>query len=133
MSAERVEMVRAVLEGPAPDFRSALAGLREDVEWVIAKEHPNARTLRGQDEVVAYLEEWAGILEDLEFDAAEYRDAGDRVVAIGTSRGRGAGGGVPVAVPLCLVYTFSADEIVRVEEFLDPSDALAAAGLEARG
>jgi ketosteroid isomerase-like protein len=129
MSAERVELVQAMLEGRAPDFRSALAGLPDNVEWVIAKEHPNARTLHGRDEVVAYLEEWAGILDDLAFDVGEYRDAGDRVVVTGISRGRGTGGGVPVEVPLWLVYTFAGDEIVRVEEFLDADGALAAAGL----
>jgi ketosteroid isomerase-like protein len=132
MSGANVEAVRAMLERGADEFETALAELGDNVEWVIAKEHPNARTLRGREQIVGYLEEWAGMLDDLRFDVDEYRDGGDHVVAIGNARGTGKGGGVPVDVPLTLVYTFDASEVVRVEEFLDADQALAAAGMPAR-
>jgi ketosteroid isomerase-like protein len=125
MSKANVATVRAMLERGA----DALAELGDEVEWVIAKEHPNARTLHGREQILGYFEEWAGMLDDLRFDVAEYRDGGDHVVAIGISRGTGKGGGVPVEVPLSFLYTFEDGELVRIEEFLDPGEALVAAGL----
>jgi ketosteroid isomerase-like protein len=127
LSQANVDAVRGQLERDGPDFASALADLSDSVVWIVAKEHPNARTLRGRAEVVAYLEEWAVMFDDFRFEVDEYRDAGNRVIAFGTSRGTGKGGGVPVEVPLALVYTFEGGQVVRVEEFLDRDQALTAA------
>ena len=127
MSQENVEIVRASLE--AGDRQAALADTRADLVWVVAKEHPNSRTLHGHEEIVGYFDEWDEMLEDIRFEVTDYRQAGERVVATGTVRGRGKGGGTPVEVPLALVYVFEDDGIVRVEEYLDPDEALEAAGL----
>jgi ketosteroid isomerase-like protein len=127
MSQENVEVVRRSLE--AGDRQAALADTRPDVEWVVAKEHPNSRTLHGHEEIIGYLHEWDEMLEDIRFDVADYRKAGDRVVALGKVQGKGNGGGTPVEVPLTLVYVFEDDKIARVEEYLDPKEALEAAGL----
>jgi ketosteroid isomerase-like protein len=127
MSQENVEIVRRLLE--AEDSEAALAEMRPDLVWVVAKEHPNARTLHSRAEVVRYLDEWGEMLEDIRFEPADFWEAGDRVVAIGKVRGKGKEGGVPVEVPLILVYVFDDDAIVRVEEYLDPKEALDAAGL----
>ena len=69
------------------------------------------------------------MFDEFRLEVDEYLDAGDHVVAIGTSRGIGKGGGVPVEVPLCLLLTFVGGRIVRGEEFLNSEEALAAAGL----
>jgi ketosteroid isomerase-like protein len=127
MSQENIEVVRRSLE--ADDRRSALADTRPDVDWIVAKEHPNSRTLHGHDEVLSYFDEWDEMLEDIRFEVTDYREAGERIVAIGKVRGRGKGGGTPVEVPLALVYAFEDDRIARVEEYLDHNEALEAAGL----
>jgi ketosteroid isomerase-like protein len=125
--SENVEIVRRSLE--SGDRQSALAATRPDVEWVVAKEHPNSQMLHGQEEIIRYLHEWDEMLEDIRFDVADYRQVGERVVAIGKVRGRGKGGGTPVEVPLALVYTFEDNRVTRVEEYLDLNEALEAAGL----
>jgi ketosteroid isomerase-like protein len=127
MSQENVEIVRRSLE--AGDRESALTYARPDVEWVVAKEHPNPRTLHGRDEIVDYLDEWEEMLEDIRFEVTDYRQTDQRVVALGKVRGRGRGSGTPVEVPLVLVYAFENGRIARVEEYLDPNEALEAAGL----
>ncbi len=131
MSQENVEIVRRSLAADPHDHEAAFADTRSDLEWVVAKEHPNSRTLRGHEEIVRYQEEWEEMLEDIRFDFGDYREAGDRVVAMGRVRGVGKGGGTPVEVPLSLVYIFVGDKIARIEEYLDPDQALEAAGLQA--
>jgi len=130
MSEANVERVRNRIESAGPDFAPQLGELDEQVEWVVAKEHPNSRTLRGPSEILAYFEEWTGMLDELRFDVDEYRDAGDSVLVAGTVRGVGKGGRVPVDVALALLYTFDGSNLVRVEEFLDLDEARGAAGLE---
>ena len=127
MSKANVDNVRARLQRDDSDYVSAVADLRDDAEWVIAKEHPNARTLRGREEIAGYLEEWATMFDDFRFEVAEYHDCGESVVAAGTAYGTGIGGGVPVEVPLTLLYRFAEGELIRVEEYLDTDEALAAA------
>jgi ketosteroid isomerase-like protein len=127
MSQENVEVVRRSLE--AEDSETAFADARPDLEWVVAKQHPASRTLHGREEVVRYLEEWAETLRDMRFVVEDYRESGDGVVAIGKVRGTGEGSGVLVEVPLSLVYRFEGSKFARVEEYLDSSEALEAAGL----
>jgi ketosteroid isomerase-like protein len=57
-------------------------------------------------------------------------DAGAPVVAVGTVPGIGGGSGADVRVPIAFVCTLEDGKIVRVEEYLNPSEALAAVGLE---
>ena len=46
------------------------------------------------------------------------------MIAIGRVRGVGAGSGADVVVPIAFVNHFSEGVIVKVEEFLDPQEAL---------
>jgi ketosteroid isomerase-like protein len=129
MSQENLETVRRMLTS-RQDYEAAFAETRSDLEWVVAKEHPNSRTLHGHEEIRVYFDEWDEMLEDIQFDVDDYREASNRVVAMGKVRGRGKGGGTPVVVPLILVCAFEGDKIARVEEYLDLADALEAAGLK---
>jgi ketosteroid isomerase-like protein len=43
-----------------------------DAEWVVAEENPEARTLRGKDEIAAYLEDWRATVQGLRYEATEY-------------------------------------------------------------
>jgi ketosteroid isomerase-like protein len=128
MSQENVEVVRRMLTS-RQDYEAAFAETRTDLEWVVAKEHPNSRTLHGHEEIRRYFDEWDEMLEDIQFDVDDYREAPNAVVAMGTVRGRGKAAGTPVVVPLMLVCVLEGDKVARVEEFLDQSEALEAAGL----
>ena len=67
--------------------------------------------------------------EDFQSVAQEYRDLGDRVLALGRNRGRGKGSGVAVDGPYGAVFDFRGDKISRIRLFVDHGEALRAAGL----
>jgi ketosteroid isomerase-like protein len=67
---------------------------------------------------------------DWEFEADEFIDAGDRVAVVGHFRGRGKESGAELSVQVALVSLVSERAVVRVEEYLDRDEALAAAGVK---
>ena len=101
-----------------------------EAEWVIAREHPAARTLVGYQQLAEYLREWQVTVPGVGFEHERVLDAGERVLGIGRVRGTGIGSGAEVEVPLALLCTFRDGLIVRVEEYLSPDEALKAAGLD---
>lgn len=131
MSQRDVEIVRQsnALSG-AGDRNGALETLTPDIEWIVAREHPDARRLVGREAVAAYWAEWEETLPDMRLELHQVLDAGDRVVGIGTVSGTGAGSGADVRVPLAIVFAVRDGLIARAEEYLDPADALKAVGLE---
>ena len=78
----------------------------------------------GLDELRAYQADWRETLEGLRFEADEIVDRGDRVITTGRIAGTGAGSGAEVVVPIAFVNHFRDGVIFKVEEFLDPEEAL---------
>ena len=97
------------------------------LEWMIAEENPEARTLQGIEEVRDYLADWRGTVQGLRYDTTEYVDAGDCVVSLGTATGQM--GSAELKVGLNLLVRFADGVPVRIEEYLDVDRALEAAGL----
>ncbi|HYU59809.1 MAG TPA: nuclear transport factor 2 family protein [Solirubrobacterales bacterium] len=125
MTGANVEVVRDGIEAMnRGDWPTTERGLHPDIEWVIAREHPASRTIRGLEELRAYMADWMETLEGLRLEVDEIFERGDRVIAIGRVRGVGAGSGADVVVPIAFVNHFSEGVIVKVEEFLDPQEAL---------
>ena len=89
------------------------------------------RTERGRTGVRRYLREideqfgeWTMAIED-------WRDAGDRVAALGHIRLRGRRSGVAFDQPVGILFEIRGGQLLRFETFLEePADALKAAGLE---
>jgi uncharacterized protein len=130
MSHENVEVVkRANALTNEGDLDAAFRLLHPDIEWVIAKEHPDARTVTGYEAVEVYRREWQEMLPDVRVEFDRLLDTGNAVVAIGTVRGTGAGSGADVRVPIGFVFTLRDGLIARAEEYLNPAEALDAAGL----
>jgi uncharacterized protein len=130
MSEANVDFVRRVQEAwNNGDFDEFFAAAPADVEWVIAEENPNARTLRGPEEIAAYLRDWASTMPGLRFAASELIDAGDAVVSVGKVTGRAGANGPEVTVALATVTYFEDGRPVRTEEYLDPDRARVAAGV----
>jgi ketosteroid isomerase-like protein len=67
--------------------------------------------------------------DDFQSVVQEYRDLGDRVLALGRNRGRGKGSGVPIDGPSAAVFEFRDDKISRICLFVDHGEALRAAGV----
>jgi ketosteroid isomerase-like protein len=130
MSHENVEIVRRANDLTNDgDLDAAYSFLHPDIEWVIAREHPDARTLTGREAVAEYQRDWQEAVPDVGVEYDRVLDAGERVVGIGRVRGTGTGSGADVRVPIALVFTLQDGLITRVEEYLNPSEALGAVGL----
>jgi len=131
MSAEDVEIVRRVnavtSEG---DFGAAFQFFDPAIEWVVARQHPNARTLKGHKALAEYQREWQEMLPDVHVQYDRVLDAGIKVIAIGTVRGTGSGSGIDVRVPIAFLITVRDGLISGVEEYLDPAEPLKATGLQ---
>jgi ketosteroid isomerase-like protein len=130
MSQENVEVVRLsnALTNDG-DFDAAFGLVHPDIEWVIAKEHPDARTVTGRNALAEYRREWEEALPGVHVVFDRLLDTGNAVVGIGEVRGTGAGSGADVQVPIGFVFTLGDGLITRVEEYLDPAEALKAVGL----
>ena len=133
MSQENVEAFkRAAKAGNRRDFEAMLEEFDPEVEW-----HPGlAALLGGETTVYRGHEGVRELVRDLnesfaEFDLkySEIRDLGDRLLAIGRLRARGKASGAVTESPFCYVGEFRNGKVIGVRTFLDPKQALEAAGL----
>jgi ketosteroid isomerase-like protein len=130
MSRENVELINRQIEAlNRGDWEGSIEGLDRAIEWVVAREHPASRTVRGLDELRIYQQDWRQMLGGLKFESEDVIDGGPAVVALGRIKGTGSGSGAEVEVPIAFVSRFRDGHVVRVEEYLDPKEALEAAGL----
>ena len=136
MSQENVELVRrameefnrggaaAVINGGFLSTEVVFDGSRSGI--------PGVGVFRGQDDVRAYFEEdWfaAFPFEEWEIQIEEPIDHGDQVIFTSRQQGRGASSGAATALELGNIFTLRNGEIVRMEIYGQPEDALEAAGL----
>jgi len=97
-----------------------------DIEWEVAPEHPASTTHRGLEEVRAYHEDWRNTLDDMRLDVLSITEVGDSVVAVCRIHGKGSESGADVEVEIAFLATYRDGKAIRVEEFLDPEEALRA-------
>ena len=133
MLRDKVEVVkRAVDAYNRRDVDCFFAELATpDFEW-----HPGlARGLdggggyRGREGVERFAADTSENWEELQTDAEELRDLGDRVLVLGRLQGRGKGSGAPVDQPYAGIFDFRGDRIWRYRVYLDLAEGLRAAGL----
>ena len=108
------------------DLDGLVAMAHPDIEWEVAPEHPAATTHRGIDAVRGYHEDWRNTLHGLRIDLRSVASSGDSVVTVCGLRGEGAESGADVEVEIALLTTFRDGRAIRVEEFLDPDEAMRA-------
>jgi ketosteroid isomerase-like protein len=114
MSHENVEQTYRGLDAyNRRDVEALLATVDPEVEWSTA-----FPVLLGGD-----------VLDEIHVEYSEVRDLGDRVVAIGRIRTRGKGSGAVTESPFAAVTDVKNGKGVRVRTYLDPQEALEAAGL----
>jgi len=117
-------VVRAIEAYNAGDVEGILTMADPSIEWEVAPEHPAATTHRGFDAVREYHEDWRNTLRDLTIDLRSVAESGDIVVTVCRLRGKGGESGADVEVEIAFLTTFRAGKAIRVEEFLDPDEAL---------
>ncbi len=130
MSQENVENVRRGIDAwNRGDLDEWLGGFAPDAELHTTGRFADQGVYRGRAGLQQY---WAEIWEDFEelsLSISDLRAIGDRVFFAVTVRGRGKRSKVPVEGPNWFVATLRDGLAVRVETYVDPSEALEAAGL----
>jgi ketosteroid isomerase-like protein len=137
MSQENVEIVRQGFDefqgglargDPGAIFDSGIVA--PDAEWIPAPNTPGLRPVyRGREGFVEFMRTWT---EDFEWsiDLERVIDAGyDRVVAMFHQHATGKASGATVELHMALLYELENGRVIRMQNFLDPAEALEAAGL----
>ena len=83
----------------------------------------------GHDGLRRFYAQLFELFETYEVEYDDVRDLGDRVVALGTARGRGKESGAETEGPLGLVATFRDGKIVHFKDYGDREGALKSVGL----
>ena len=134
MSQENVEAFkRAVEAANRRDTEALCEELDSEVEW-----HPafaallrgEATVYRGHEGVRDWLRDRDEVFADIYAEFRVIRDLGDRIVAVGRTRGHGRESGVEAESPLAYVVEFKNSKVTHVRAYLDPKEALEAAGLQ---
>jgi ketosteroid isomerase-like protein len=88
------------------------------------------RPVRGRAGIRRYLREIDEQFDEWTMAIEDWRDAGDRVAALGHFRLHGRRSGVAFDQPVGILFEIRGGQLLRFETFLDePADALKAAGL----
>src|SRR5947207_8951505 len=133
MSQENVQSFKRGLEASnRRDIDALLETLDPEVEWspafpVLLGEE--AEVYRGHDGIREMFRGFYDVVDEIHVEYSEIRDLGDRVVGIGHGRVRGQASGASTESPFACISDFRNGKSVRVRTYLDPQDALEAAGL----
>ena len=99
----------------------------EDAEIRTGSHWPEQATYRGREAIRATSTEWASMWETLQIEVDSLEEYGDKMVAIGAWRMRGAVSGIDGEMPIFIVFTFRDGKIAVLEWFADRDTAVAAA------
>jgi ketosteroid isomerase-like protein len=132
----RALVARAIAQAYAAanrrDFDAVLVGWAPGAEYRPSDElmPPDLEPVfRGRDGYLELWRYWIDAFEDIRWDPEAILDMGDKLLVTTQQRGRGSGSGVAVSEPVFQLFTLERGLVVRQEDFLDRSRALAAAGL----
>jgi ketosteroid isomerase-like protein len=133
MSQENVEAFERGLEaGNRGDVDTLLETLDSEVAWHSALHAllgGETTVYRGHDGIREMLRDLYEAFDEIRIEISEIRDLGDRVVAIGRTRARGKTSGADVNTPIGFVTEFRNGKAISVRGYLEPEEALEAAGL----
>ena len=129
MSQENVEIVRRGTDYYNETGEPPWELLDPGVEWTIDPPAWAAGTYRGHAELKDLGRRIGEVFDEFRYDFDEYLAAGDRVVAIGAIRVRGAQSGATAVQQAATVSRLRDGRIVTVRVYLDHEQALRDAGL----
>ena len=133
MSQDNVEQTKRAADAyNRRDVEALLEELDPEVEWHSALSvllSGRATVYRGHGGVRDWFRELDEVVAEVHVEYTNIRDLGDRVIAIGHIRTRGRGSGVVTESPIAMVSDTRNGKSVRVRSYLDPREALEAAGL----
>jgi ketosteroid isomerase-like protein len=133
MSQENVEAFKRGLEaGNRGDIDGLLDELHPEIEWhsaLHALMGGQQTVFQGHEGVRRMIGDLYETFSEVHIEMSEFRDLGDGLVAIGSTRTRGKASGAETETPLVLVTEISNGKTISIRAYLDRQEALAAAGL----
>jgi ketosteroid isomerase-like protein len=114
------------------DAEALLSELDPEIEWhsaILMAMGGNQTVYRGHEGVREWLRDLYETLSEFHAEYPEIRDLGDQTVALGVVRGRGTASEAEIQSPHGTVVEFKNGKAIRVRTYLDPKEALEAAGL----
>ena len=133
MSQENVATFeRAVAAYNRRDAEALLENMDAEVEWypaILVGLGGEAAVFRGHDGIRAMFREVDETLGEIHVEVLEIRDLGDRILATGRLRTRGKTSGVKTESPFGYIAHFRHDKAFLIRTYLDPAEAVEAAGL----
>ncbi len=126
-----MEVCRRAFEGVLrQDAEAALPYIDPEIELQSAiVGGAEGNTYRGHEGFRTWMAESDATWAELRLETDEFRDLGDDVLMIGRLHARGRESGIEVDSPIAWLSTVGGGRIVRSRGFLDPQEALEAAGL----
>ena len=132
MSEKNVEIVRRVADAyNRRDVGAMLDELHPEIEWqpwLQVQLGGGATVYRGTT-ASARVRDGEEAFSEIQAEPSEVRDLGERVLAIGHLRARGKESGAITESAIAWIVEFQCGKVTRVREYLDPNEALEAAGL----
>ena len=95
--------------------------------WEDAPEIPDARVVRGREQVEEHLRGVMALMGEMEIKVEELVDLGDEVLAVIQFNVRGAQSGIELAVPAFHLIRFENERVRRYRMFMKREQALRAA------
>jgi ketosteroid isomerase-like protein len=130
MSQANVDLVRSTFEAWRDgDVKRVRSAFDSEIEWQMAEDEPDARTLRGQTEVLDMLGGWVESFAEFLTTPQDFIDAGEHVVVPITFVARPHGADAPVTIEETQVYTVEGGAVVRVREYRTKVEALQTVGV----
>jgi ketosteroid isomerase-like protein len=133
MSEENVEIVRRGFEtGNRREVEAMIELLDPEIEWhsaLLMSLEGEAAVYRGHEGIRTFFGDLDELFDRVHAEYPEIRDLGDRVVGIGRIRMRGKGSGAETESPIVTVVDLKNGKATQVRTYLDPKQALEAAGL----
>jgi len=123
---------RAVEAGNRRDYDAVLEEFDPEVEWhpaLLASLEGQPTVYRGRERVREWFRQMEEVFAELQTEFSEIRDLDDRIIAIGRIRTRGESSGAETESPIAYVTDYKNGKATRIRTFLDPKEALEAAGL----
>jgi ketosteroid isomerase-like protein len=130
VSRENLELARWFIELGRKGDWSRLALLAEDVLYRPIAEITETGEYHGREGFRRYMEGFLedGWAKDLSFEGTSFRAYGDKIIVRIQLSGHGRASGLDFGARVFQVLTFRNGQIARIEDFIDRSDALRAAG-----
>ena len=133
MSRENVETFKRALDAynrrDIDGFLQAFDPAVETRPLTLATFGQEAAVYRGHDGLRQFVRDVDETLIDVQVEQLDIRDLGERLVATGRLRGRGRASGAEAESPVGWLVEFKDGRVVRMRDYLDPKEALEAAGL----